>query len=171
MAVAAHLLQPSQSSNSRHCAYNGGLKSNPIAASDYKHCLTSVGTPECGKLFLEALVDTEGCFDHTALQNLRNIRASPGRIEATMTVDNSVRNRYETLHGGCTATLVDTVGSAALVTVSQKSGVSLNISVTYLSAMPAGEDVEVDARVVRVGCRHYPALHLISKAICMVGIT
>lgn len=67
-----------------------------------------------------------------------------------MRVDDSVRNRYRTLHGGCTATLIDTVGSAALITVSTRSGVSLNISTTYLSAMPAGEDVEVDARVVRV---------------------
>lgn len=67
-----------------------------------------------------------------------------------MTVGDSVRNRYQTLHGGCTATLIDTVGSAALITVSTRSGVSLNISTTYLAAMPAGEDVEIDARVVRV---------------------
>lgn len=33
-----------------------------------------MGTPEMGKLFLEALVHTEGCFDHTALSGLRDIR-------------------------------------------------------------------------------------------------
>jgi acyl-coenzyme A thioesterase PaaI-like protein len=48
------------------------------------------------------------------------------------------------------ATIVDTVGSAALVTMSLKSGVSLSISVNYISAMPGGEDAEVDARVVKV---------------------
>ena len=32
------------------------------------------------------------------------------------------KHRYGTLHGGCIATLVDTVGSAALVTMSLKSG-------------------------------------------------
>jgi len=46
------------------------------------------------------------------------------------------------------ATLVDVVGSAALVTVSERSGVSLNISVDYLRPGQAGEDVLVDAKVV-----------------------
>lgn len=50
----------------------------------------------------------------------------------------------------CAATLVDTVGSAALVTMSLRSGVSLSISVNYISAMPGGEDAEIDARVVKV---------------------
>lgn len=48
------------------------------------------------------------------------------------------------------ATLVDTVGSAALVTMSLKSGVSLAINVNYISAMPGGEDAEIDARVIKV---------------------
>ncbi len=48
----------------------------------------------------------------------------------------------------CTAaTLVDVVGSAALVTVSERSGVSLNISVDYLRPGQAGDDVLVDAQV------------------------
>ena len=47
------------------------------------------------------------------------------------------------------ATLVDVVGSAALVTVSERSGVSLNISVDYLRPGKAGESVLVDAKV---GC-------------------
>ena len=52
------------------------------------------------------------------------------------------------------ATVVDTVGSAALVTMSLKSGVSLSISVNYISAMPGGEDAEIDARVVKVQASH-----------------
>jgi acyl-coenzyme A thioesterase PaaI-like protein len=45
------------------------------------------------------------------------------------------------------ATLVDTVGTAALVTVSRRSGVSLNINVDYLRGMPGGGDVLVEAKV------------------------
>ena len=45
------------------------------------------------------------------------------------------------------ATLVDTVGSAALVTVSPKGGVSLNINVNYLNRMPAGGTVLIEAQV------------------------
>ena len=58
-----------------------------------------------------------------------------------------VQNRYGTLHGGCIATIVDTVGSAALVTQSEKSGVSLGISVDYLSPQPGGEVVDISAKV------------------------
>jgi len=42
---------------------------------------------------------------------------------------------------------VDVVGSAALVTQSEKSGVSLNMSIDYLRPGLAGEDVLVDAQV------------------------
>lgn len=61
-----------------------------------------------------------------------------------------LRARNATLHGGCTATIVDTVGSAALVTVSKRGGVSIAINTTYLAGMPMGEDVEVEAKVARV---------------------
>jgi hypothetical protein len=50
------------------------------------------------------------------------------------------------------ATLVDTVTSAALVTVSKRSGVSLSLSVDYLSPGTGGAEVEIDARV-RPPCR------------------
>jgi acyl-coenzyme A thioesterase 13 len=49
------------------------------------------------------------------------------------------------------ATLVDTIGTAALVTLTDLSGVSLSISVHYLSPMPGGEDVEITARVLKLG--------------------
>ena len=45
------------------------------------------------------------------------------------------------------------MGSAALVTMSLKSGVSLSINVNYISPMPGGEDAEIDARVVKVSSR------------------
>ena len=47
----------------------------------------------------------------------------------------------------CTATLVDVVGSAALVTQSERSGVSLHISVEYLRPALSGDDVFIDAQV------------------------
>ena len=43
------------------------------------------------------------------------------------------QNRYGTLHGGCIATAVDVVSTAALVTVSPDPGVSADLSVRYLS--------------------------------------
>lgn len=49
------------------------------------------------------------------------------------------------------ATLVDVIGSAAIFTVAEHSGVSLQISVDYLSELPAGEDCEITATVAKLG--------------------
>ena len=151
---------------------------------------------------------------YSALNGLKDIRASSGCVLCTLPVTKRVQNRYNTLHGGCigalmhtahiiispfpklsplahflyarsavvgrltarvstlsvgrwpllqtnyrelrmadggapgcVATLVDVVTSAALVTVSRRSGMSLSISVDYLSPGTGGEEVEVDARV------------------------
>lgn len=104
-----------------------------------------------GKIWLEHMIRDDPCFDHTALRGLKDIETSHGRLTCTLPVSPEVQNRYGTLHGGCTATIVDTVGSAAVVTMSLKSGVSLSINVNYISAMPGGEDALIDARVVKIG--------------------
>lgn len=95
--------------------------------------------------------DEPVCFDTTALRQLHSIDAAPGRVTAELPVTPAVANRYGTLHGGCIATLVDTVGTAALVTVSPKGGVSLSINVNYLSKAPLGGSVLVEARLVKSG--------------------
>ena len=59
-----------------------------------------------------------------------------------------LQNRYGTLHGGCIATIVDTVGSAALVTRSPISGVSLSISTEYYAPLQGGEEGLIQAQVV-----------------------
>ncbi|EFJ43851.1 hypothetical protein VOLCADRAFT_36389, partial [Volvox carteri f. nagariensis] len=97
---------------------------------------------------------------------LRVVEVGEGRIVCEMPVLERVQNRYGTLHGGATATLVDTISTAALLTVSPHSGVSVHLAVTYLAPMPGGgggggstaiataaeaETVVIDARVVRVG--------------------
>ncbi|KAL6771903.1 hypothetical protein ACKKBG_A28220 [Auxenochlorella protothecoides x Auxenochlorella symbiontica] len=50
-----------------------------------------------------------------------------------------------------TATLVDVVGSAALLTKIEKSGVSLNISVNYLRPGKGGSTVKIVGEVVKIG--------------------
>ena len=52
---------------------------------------------------------------------------------------------------GYAATLVDVIGSAAIFTVAEHSGVSLQISVDYLSELPSGEDCEITATVAKLG--------------------
>ena len=62
-----------------------------------------------------------------------------------------IENRYGTLHGGCIATIVDVVSTAALLTLSSESGVSQDLNVTYLNSCKHNEEVLVDARALKVG--------------------
>lgn len=139
-----------------------------------------MGTPEAARIFTEALVSGLGAedddgddeikqnspsssslsvsFDALALRGLAVVSSAPGRIVCRLPLTREKSNRYGTLHGGCAATLVDVCGTAAIVSVSESSGVSLHIGVDYLSPAPVGGGgaagknfVVVDSRVVRVG--------------------
>ena len=81
----------------------------------------------------------------------QDFNLEPGRCVCVFPVTPRVQNRYGTLHGGCVATLVDVVSTVALLTVSPDPGVSVNIGCNYVTPCPCGTDVEVDARVTKVG--------------------
>lgn len=92
------------------------------------------------------------CFDTAALKGIYDIAApASGRVTCKLKVSRRVQNRNGNLHGGATATLVDVVGTAALLTVSPRPGVSLAINTNYLEAMPGDGVVLLDAKVLRVG--------------------
>ena len=57
------------------------------------------------------------------------------------------------MHGGAAATLVDIVGSIALVTGDRdgRFGVSTDLNVTWLAPAPLGAWVQVEAQVLKVG--------------------
>ncbi len=57
-----------------------------------------------------------------------------------------------TLHGGAVATLVDVMGSLALLAKDHtRGGVSVELNVSYLLAVKAGERVTCKGRVVKLG--------------------
>eukprot|EP00850_Spirogloea_muscicola_P021704 SM000258S09120 [mRNA] locus=s258:39100:40314:- [translate_table: standard] len=102
-------------------------------------------------------------FDAVVLPGLRVVVTAPGRCRCLLRVTRQLQNRYSTLHGGAIATLVDVVGSAALVSLTgSSSGVSTDINVSYISSAKAEAyksdamcckktEVEIDAKVLRVG--------------------
>jgi acyl-coenzyme A thioesterase PaaI-like protein len=49
------------------------------------------------------------------------------------------------------ATLVDSIGTVALMTMGDVAGVSSALSVTYMAPIVVGQDVTVEARVIRSG--------------------
>lgn len=75
-----------------------------------------------------------------------------GEIDAVFEVTEQWSNVYNTCHGGAIATLVDVVGSMALLAKDPtRAGVSIELSVSYLSAAKAGEKVMCTAKALRVG--------------------
>ncbi|KJH46762.1 hypothetical protein DICVIV_07178 [Dictyocaulus viviparus] len=83
---------------------------------------------------------------------MRLISASEGRIRVEFDVTPRMTNPSGTLHGGCTATLIDILTTGAcLTTLRQLPGVSVDLHVTYLGAVKEGETVVLDAEVIRAG--------------------
>ena len=75
-----------------------------------------------------------------------------GIAECTMTVSSSVQNSYATLHGGAISTLVDVMGTLALISVDHtRAGVSVDLSVSFCSAAKSGDEIVAVGRVLKAG--------------------
>ncbi len=99
-------------------------------------------------------------------------------MRCSLPVTRGVQNRYGTLHGGCIgaraahrrclphthsllplthsarglpATIMDVVTTAALVSVSDYSGVSLELNSSYINPAKDGDTADIDARVLKAG--------------------
>ncbi|KAH9308029.1 hypothetical protein KI387_035940 [Taxus chinensis] len=93
-----------------------------------------------------------GFYDALLLQGLQVDHAERGRILCTLKVPPRLVNAGKFMHGGATAAFVDVIGSAAIFTTgATSSGVSVEINVSYLDAAKLGEEIEIDAKVLRIG--------------------
>ena len=72
-----------------------------------------------------------------------------------MTVEQEHCNYYGTLHGGCTATLVDVISTFALAQDTEESlkhlGVSVNMNIDYMKAAKLGSEIIIDAQLKKRG--------------------
>jgi len=74
-----------------------------------------------------------------------------GKFACELEVTSELTNRFGTLHGGCIATLVDVLTTVALLTVSDRGGVSTDLSCSYVSPAELGTRVRVACEVVKAG--------------------
>jgi acyl-coenzyme A thioesterase 13 len=92
-------------------------------------------------------------FDRV-LEGLTVTRVSSGAVECELIVAEAHSNSYGTLHGGCTATIVDIVGTMACLTKDPlRPGVSVDMAQTFLSAAKVGDKVWVEGKCLRSGKR------------------
>ncbi|XP_074061799.1 acyl-coenzyme A thioesterase 13 [Macrotis lagotis] len=86
------------------------------------------------------------------LDKLSILSTSPGKVVCEMKVEEQHTNQKGTLHGGLTATLVDAVSTLALMNTERgRTGVSVDMNITYLSPAKIGEEILIAAHVLKQG--------------------
>jgi acyl-coenzyme A thioesterase 13 len=84
---------------------------------------------------------------------LEAVAVEDGRVVIRVEVTLDLVNVAKTLHGGAAATLVDIVGTLAIINADRDNrfGVSTDLNVTWLAPIPLGDAAVVDARILKAG--------------------
>nr|XP_043632431.1 acyl-coenzyme A thioesterase 13 [Erigeron canadensis] len=92
-------------------------------------------------------------FEPMIMSGLKVESIERGRVLCSMIVPRRLLNVANSLHGGATAALVDVVGSSVILTMpnAKTTGVSVEINVSYLDAAFVGDEIEIEAKTLRVG--------------------
>jgi acyl-coenzyme A thioesterase 13 len=172
-ATLLRMSTPSSSRSSRAAARvetlarqtAGSLAAQPPARLSH-HGKPSSTTPPPAPTFIDRVkasgaqallghLVTSERFDST-LEGLvvTDVNITAGTVTCEMVVTRAVSNTYGTLHGGAIATLVDLVGTMALLTRDPlRAGVSVDLNCSYLAAAKEGETVTIIGRALKVGKR------------------
>ncbi|KAL4717649.1 hypothetical protein ACJJTC_000798 [Scirpophaga incertulas] len=98
------------------------------------------------------VIKTTKCFDSN-LRQLKVTSCGDGRMVTEFRVRQEHLNQRGTLHGGFIAHLVDAISTYALTTNEKVDtrGVSIDLSITYMSAAKEGDNIEVEAITKKTG--------------------
>ncbi|XP_038190847.1 acyl-coenzyme A thioesterase 13 [Arvicola amphibius] len=90
-------------------------------------------------------------FDRV-LEKVTLVSAAPDKVICEMKVEEEHTNKFGTLHGGLTATLVDSISTMALMgTERGLPGVSVDMNITFMSPAKLGEVVVITAHILKQG--------------------
>lgn len=84
---------------------------------------------------------------------MQAVLAEDGHVVIRTEVTLDLVNVAKTLHGGAAATLVDVVGTLAIITADEHNrfGVSTDLNVSWFAPVPLGDHAIIDARVLKTG--------------------
>lgn len=87
------------------------------------------------------------------LSTVRVTQASKGHVLCRLVLSQNHMNSGKSLHGSVSATIVDWAGGMAVATwdLREKTGVSVDIHVTYQSGARVGDEVEIEGIAEKVG--------------------
>ncbi len=92
-----------------------------------------------------------GRFDRV-LEGMRVTEVSDGHAVCTLEVTEGISNSYGTLHGGATATIIDVVGTLAILCRDPlRAGVSVDLNASYLSPAKVGDTITITGRLLKLG--------------------
>ena len=99
-----------------------------------------------------------GLYTHTGdrfdqcLKDLKILEIGDGKVKCIIPVEKHLHNANRNLHGGAICTLVDVVGTLALLGKDPtKPGVSVDLNVNFLRAGMPNEDIYIDGYVLKSG--------------------
>jgi acyl-coenzyme A thioesterase 13 len=164
-ALSSHSSHGSSGTSAGSSASGGASSSagTTAAADDALHSSAAAAADSTPQSFI-ARVKTHGVnsilglflssgtrFDR-CLEGMRVTAIRQGHVTAELEVTDALQNSYATLHGGAIATIVDVVGTMALLTMDPlRAGVSVDLNVTYLAAAKAGESIVAHGTVLKTG--------------------
>jgi len=91
-------------------------------------------------------------YDSSLVNRMKVVEASYGKLKCELKVTEDLLNIQGSLHGGCTATIVDAVSSFCFLTMDDfKAGVSLDMSISYMKGAKSGEKLTIESNVLKGG--------------------
>jgi len=113
-------------------------------------------TDDAIKAHIESLVVTQlptSAIYNFLLSDVRIHAATKGNVKARLTLTNNHVNSRGGIHGAVSAAFTDWAGGMAIATwdLREKTGVSVDIHVRYLSSAVVGDEVEIEGTAEKVG--------------------
>lgn len=84
---------------------------------------------------------------------LEAVSATDGVVVIRVEVGDELLNSFGVLHGGAAATLVDVIGTIAIMTADRdhRPGVSTDLNISWFAPVPKGDHVLAEATVLKTG--------------------
>ena len=82
---------------------------------------------------------------------LQDINVGPGQCSAILPTSARLSDHQGHLHAGCYSSLVDLISTTALASADKRPAVSVTISVDFYAPLNIGEDLAVEAHMVKAG--------------------
>ena len=93
----------------------------------------------------------QGKFDQ-CMSKLTVVHIESGFVKCQMPVTKEVSNFFNTLHGGATSTLIDVVGTMAILSKDPlKPGVSVELNASFISAAQLGTNITIEGKLLKMG--------------------